>query len=216
MDFAQVRQLMVETQVRTSDVTDPLLLRAMRTLPRERFVPAPKRALSYADLEPEVAPGRFLMRPRDVAKLVQALAPQAGERALEIAGATGYGAALLASLCEAVVTLDPDPELSFAARAALESVGLTNAKAVSTQAAEGWADDAPYDVMLLNGAAEIVPEAWLRQLAPGGRLGVIVRQGAAGAARIYSHSGDSIAFRIAFDAAPPLAPGLARPHAFAF
>ena len=216
MDLARARDVMVESQVRTADVTDPRILRAMRTLARERFAPAHKRALAYADLEVEVAPGRTLMRPRDLAKLVQALAPQPGERALEIAGATGYGAAVLAACCDQVITLDPDADLSFAANAALESCGVSNAKAVSTPAAEGWTDEAPYDVMLLNGAAEVVPDAWLEQLAPGGRLGVIVRQGPAGAARIYTRTGDAVAYRTVFDAAPPIAPGLHQPPSFAF
>jgi protein-L-isoaspartate(D-aspartate) O-methyltransferase len=216
MDFARARDIMVESQVRTSDVTDPRILHAMRTLPRERFAPAAKRAVAYGDLELEVAPGRTLMRPRDVAKLVQNLAPDRHHRALEIAGATGYGAAVLAHCCEQVITLDPDADLSFAANAATESCGLKNVKAVSTKAADGWADEGPYDIIMLNGAAEIVPEAWLAQLAPGGRLGVIVRQGPAGSARIYTRSGDAIAFRTAFDAAPPIAPGLQRPAQFAF
>ncbi len=216
MDFARIRDLMVETQVRPSDVTDPRILRAMRSLPRERFLPAHKRALAYADIEAEAAPGRTLLRPRDLAKLVQALDPKGDERALEIAGATGYGAAVLAACCQFVVTLDPDPDLSFAARAALESVGVNNAKTVSTAAISGWSDEAPYDLIMLNGAAEIVPDAWLAQLAPGGRLGVIVRDGAAGAARIYTRTGDKSAYTIAFDAAPPVVPGLERPPAFAF
>ncbi len=212
MDFARARDFMVESQVRPSDVTDTRIIHAMRTLPRERFVPAPKRTLAYGDLEVEVAPGRTLMRARDLAKLIQNLAPQANERALEIAGATGYGAAVLAACCKEVITLDPDPDLSFAARAALESSGVTNVKTVSTAVADGWKDEAPYDIIMLNGSAEIVPEAWLAQLAPSGRLGVIVRQGAAGVARIYTSS----AYRSAFDAAPPIAPGLTKPPAFAF
>lgn len=216
MDFARARDVMVESQVRTADVTDTRILHAMRTLPRERFVPAPKRTLACGDLEVEVAPGRTLMRPRDLAKLVQSLAPQSDERALEIAGATGYGAAVLAACCKEAVTLDPDPDLSFAARAALESCGITNVKTVSTAAADGWQDGAPYDLILLNGAAEIVPEAWLAQLAPGGRLGVIVRQGAAGSARIYTNAEGAIAYRSVFDAAPPIAPGLRKPPSFTF
>jgi len=216
MDFARAREFMVESQVRPSDVTDTRVLHAMRTLPRERFVPAAKRTLAYGDLEVEVAEGRTLLRPRDLAKLIQNLAPQAGDRALEIAGATGYGSAVLAACCKEVITLDPNPDLSFAAQAALESAGVTNAKAVSTAAVDGWKDEAPYDVILLNGSAEIVPDAWLAQLAPGGRLGVIVRQGAAGSARIYTKSEDASAYRIAFDAAPPVAPGLTKPPAFAF
>ena len=216
MDFARARELMVETQVRPNDVTDTPILHAMRTLPRERFAPPQRRSLGYADMEVEVAPGRVLMRPRDLSKLLQALAPQGGERALEIAGATGYGAAVLANCCRDVIAHDPDPNLSFAAQAALESCGLTNTKTVSSPIVSGWADDAPYDVILLNGAAEIVPDAWLQQLAPNGRLGVIVRAGAAGSARIYTKSGEVIAYRTAFDAAPPVAPGLEKPPAFVF
>ncbi len=216
MDFARARDVMVESQVRTADVTDMRILHAMRALPRERFAPAAKRSLAYGDLEIEVAPGRTLMRPRDLAKLVQALAPQPHERALEIAGATGYGAAVLAACCKDVITLDPDPDLSFAAHAALESCAVANVKTASTATADGWSDEAPYDVILLNGSAEIVPEAWLAQLAPRGRLGVIVRQGPAGAARIYERAEDAIAFRTVFDAAPPVAPGLHKPTRFVF
>lgn len=216
MDFALARDTMVESQVRTNDVTDTRILHAMRTLPRERFAPAQKRGLAYADLELEVAPGRVLLRPRDLAKLVQALAPKATERALEVAGGTGYGAAVLAACCKEVVSLEPDADLSFAARAALESCSVQNVRTVSTVAADGWADAAPYDIILLNGAAEFVPDSWLKQLAPGGRLGVILRQGAAGTARIYTKAGDAIAYRPAFDAAPPLTPGLAKPATFAF
>jgi protein-L-isoaspartate(D-aspartate) O-methyltransferase len=215
MDLARARDIMVESQVRTGDVTDLRILHAMRTLPRERFAPAQKRTLAYADLELEVASDRSLMRPRDLAKLIQALDPKPHERALEIAGATGYGAAVLAACCEEVVTLDPDPDLSFAARAALESCGLA-VKTVSTAVADGWKDEAPYDLILLNGGAEIVPDAWLAQLAPGGRLGVIVREGPAGKARIYTRAENAVAFRVEFDAFPNVAPGLTRPRVFTF
>jgi protein-L-isoaspartate(D-aspartate) O-methyltransferase len=115
-----------------------------------------------------------------------------------------------------VVTLDPSPDLSFAARAALDKSGLANVTAVCTEAKAGWPDAAPYDIIFLNGAAEIVPEAWLAQLAEGGRLGVIFRDGQAGQARIYLKSGGKCAYRVAFDAAPPVAPGLHRPKTFAF
>lgn len=216
MDLARARDIMVESQVRTSDVTDLRILHAMRTLPRERFGPAQKRSLAYADLELEVAPGRYLMRPRDLAKLIQALDPRPHERALELAGATGYGAAVLAACCKSVVTLDPEPDLSFAAQAALESCGVGASKTVSTAVVDGWKDEAPYDVIMLNGGAEIVPDAWLDQLAPGGRLGVIVREGPAGKARIYTRGENGAAYRVEFDAFPQLAPGLARPRTFTF
>jgi protein-L-isoaspartate(D-aspartate) O-methyltransferase len=202
--------------VRTADVTDTRVLAAMRALPRERFAPAQAQGLAYADLDLEVAPGRALMRPRDLAKLVQALAPRAHENALELAGATGYGAALLARCCKSVVALDPEAALSGAAHAAFESLGLDNITAVAAPLVAGWAERAPYDLIMLNGAAEFVPEAWLQQLAPNGRLGVIVRNGPAGAARLYTRAGDSVSYRVAFDAAPPLAPGLKQPPAFQF
>lgn len=216
MDFARARHTMVESQVRTADVTDNRILGVMRSLPRERFAPAHKRALAYGDLELEVAPGRVLMKPRDLAKLIQNLAPNPGERGLEISGATGYGAAVLAACCAEVTTVDPDPNLSFAARAALESAGVTNVKTVSTAPRDGWSDNAPYDIIMLNGASEIVADAWFAQLAPGGRLGVIMREGPSGAARIYTKSGDAMAYRTAFDAFPPVAPGLERAKQFSF
>lgn len=216
MDFARARDGMVESQVRTSDVTDARILAAMRALPRERFLPAHKRALAYADAEVEVGQGRFLLRPRDLAKLVHALAPQAHERALEVAGATGYGAAVLAACCREVVSVDPDAQLSLAARAALESCGVANVRTAAAGIADGWSEGAPYDMIMLNGACEIVPDAWLEQLADRGRLGVIVRQGPAGSARIYTKSNGAVAFRTAFDAAPPVTPGLHRPPAFSF
>ena len=107
MDFAQAREQMVDSQVRPNDVTDPRIQYAMRTLPRERFAPPQKRTVAYGDMELEVAPGRTLMRARDLSKLIHALAAQSHERGLEIAGATGYGAAVLAACCKEVVAHDP-------------------------------------------------------------------------------------------------------------
>lgn len=216
MDYAQARASMVESQIRTADVTDPAIIAAFRRLPRENFLPPATKAVAYGDLEPEVALGRVLMRPRDLAKMIQALTPQPGDKVLEIAGATGYGAALLATLTGQAVTLDPESELSFAARAAAEQSGVKTVTAVCTEAPQGWPDLAPYNIILLNGSTDVVPEAWLEQLAEGGRLGVIVRNGAAGQARIYVKSGGACAYRVAFDAAPPVAPGLTAKPAFAF
>jgi protein-L-isoaspartate(D-aspartate) O-methyltransferase len=216
MDFAHARYLMVETQVRPSDVTNLSILAAMRALPREAFAPPALKQLAYADQELEVAPGRSLMRPRDLGKLLQALAPRPGARALEIAGATGYGAAVLARCGAETTLLEPDSGLNFAAVAAFGACGIANVHTASTDITSGWADTAPYDIIMLNGAAEVVPEAWLAQLSEGGRLGVIVRSGAAGHARLYTKSGGVTAFRVIFDAAPPVAPGLTAKPAFAF
>jgi protein-L-isoaspartate(D-aspartate) O-methyltransferase len=215
-DFAKARAAMVESQLRTSDVFNPTLIAAFRVVPREFFVPVAQRHLAYAEAEVECMPGRRLLAPRDLGKLLEALAPQPGEKALELAGGTGYGAAILGQCVKTVVTLDPSPEVSLAARAALDQAGCANVTATCTDAKSGWPDGAPFDVMVLNGACEFVPQAWLDQLAEGGRLAVIVRQGVAGQARLYVKNGGQCAYRPIFDARPALAPGLERTKTFAF
>lgn len=217
MDFARARTSMVESQIRTADVTDPALLRGFRETPRERFAPPALQPLAYADIELEVAPGRFLLRPRDLGKLLQELRPTPGARGLEAAGATGYGAAIMAHAgLSSIVTLDADPALTAAAGIAVKASGAGGVRAVTGDPAAGFAEGAPYDLIWVNGAVEILPDALLDQLAEGGRLGVIMRAGAAGAARIYTKSGGTASYRTAFDAAPPVVPGFARAPAFLF
>jgi protein-L-isoaspartate(D-aspartate) O-methyltransferase len=215
-DLAKARAAMVESQLRTSDVFNPVLVNAFRAVPREVFVPAAQRHLAYAEVEAEFAPGRRLLAPRDLGKLLEALAPQPGDNALELAGGSGYGAAILGQCVKTVVTLDPSPELSLMARAALDQVGCANVTAVCTDTKTGWPDGAPFDLIVLNGAAEFVPQAWLDQLAEGGKLAVIIREGVVGQARLYVKSGGQCAFRPIFDARPALAPGLERAKSFAF
>lgn len=216
MDFARARHLMVETQVRPNDVTDPALLASLRRVPREAFVPEALKLLAYSEAEIEAAPGRRLMRPRDLGKLLAAAAPKPGERALEIGGVTGYGAAVLAAVTGGAVALEHDPALSAAARGALARAGADAVTVATGPLAGGWPAGAPYDVIVLHGASEIVPAAWLEQLAEGGRLAAIVRQGAASSARLYVKSGGAAAYRVAFDAAAPIAPGLKATPAFTF
>jgi protein-L-isoaspartate(D-aspartate) O-methyltransferase len=215
-DFARARHWMVEAQIRTSDVTDHALQDALHRLPRERFTPAHRQALAYAETELEVGPGRFLLQPRDLGKLLQAMAPQPGENALELFGGTGYGAALLAAMGCSVVLLEPDADLARLARAALDGSEVKGVVMAASDPMAGWPDGAPYDLILVQGAVEFVPQAWLDQLAEGGRLGVIVRSGPTGQARIYSRAGGIIAGRTVFDAAPPVLPGLAKPAGFSF
>ncbi len=216
MDFDQARKTMVETQLRPSGVTDPALLHALRTIARERFVPPAHRALAYGDLDIPVQDDRQLLAPRTLARLIQALAIHAGDRVLEIAGATGYGGALLASLGGNVTVLEPSPDLSFMARAALDACGFGSVKIVSTDCRMGWAEGAFYDAIVLHGAAQFVPDAWLTQLNEGGRLAVIVREGAAGTARLYTKSRGVCGFRTIFDAQPAIVPGLEKAPAFVF
>lgn len=216
MDFEQARKTMVETQLRPSGVINPELLHVVRNLPRERFVPPAQRGFAYSDLDIALQSDRVLLAPRTLTRLIQALEIRSGQRVLEIAGATGYGSALMAGLGGNVTLLEPSPDLSFMARAALDSCGIGATKIVSTDCRMGWADGAPYDAIVLHGGAQIVPDAWLGQLAEGGRLAVIVRDGAAGAARLYTKSRGICGHRTLFDAQPMIVPGLERAPAFVF
>lgn len=186
-DFAAARLNMVESQVRTQDVTDVRLHDAMRELPRERFVPEGKAYLAYADVEVEYAPGRFLLKPRDVAKLLQAARPMPGERALAIAAP--YAGAVIETLDVAVARLDDDLKQPPAGE---------------------------FDVIICEGAVARAPEAWLQALAMNGRLAVIERDGPVGKACLYVRAADGVGRRELFDATPPVLAGFEAQHGFAF
>lgn len=186
-DFAAARLNMVESQVRTADVTDVRIHDAMRALPRERFVPAGKTHLAYADIEVEHAPGRWLLKPRDVAKLVQAVRPMPGERALAIAAP--YAAALIEAMGVPVTRLDEDI---------------------------AQVSDGEFDVVICEGAVARAPQAWLRALALGGRLGVVERDGPVGKACVYVRAEDGIGRRELFDSFSPVLAGFEAQHGFAF
>jgi protein-L-isoaspartate(D-aspartate) O-methyltransferase len=220
--FATARRSMVDSQVRPSDVTDLRLIAAMLELPRERFVPPAKADLAYLDLDvpvvvaPPGAPVRRLLKPMVLAKLIQAAEVTESARVLDVGCATGYSSALLARLADHVVALEAEPELVELARAALAATATTRVSLVTYPLAEGWPADAPYDVIVINGAVEVMPEALLGQLKDGGRL-VCVRRGApAGQAMLYRRFGTEVSGRPIFDATAPLLPGFSRPAAFVF
>ncbi len=188
LDFAAQRQTMVDSQVRVSDVTDLNIQTAMRTVPREVFCPPTKAYFAYADAEIEYAPGRWLLRPRDVAKLLQAVRPRAGERALAIAAP--YAAAIMQAL----------------------GLSVTQSEAGDLDAATAG----QYDVVVCEGAVAAAPEAWIEALAIGGRLGVVVRDGPVGALRLYRRAADGVGWRAVFDATPPILAGFEAKAGFVF
>jgi protein-L-isoaspartate(D-aspartate) O-methyltransferase len=219
LDFAAARRMMVDGQVRTSDVTDPRIIAAMLKLPRERFVPERNEALSYLDLDLAVSDGasaRRLLKPMVLAKLVQAAEISPRDRVLDVACGTGYSTALLAELAHAVIALEDDAELARRARENLAALGVADAEVVAGALADGWPAGAPYDVILLNGAAEIVPERLLGQLAEGGRLVGVVGSSPASKAMLYLCSEGRASGRPIFDAAAPALPAFAKPPAFVF
>lgn len=187
-DLAAARLNMVESQVRTNDVTDVRLHDVMRVLPREDFVPAGKAYLAYADVEVEYAPGRSLLKPRDVAKLLQALKPMPGEKALAIAAPY--------------------------AGAVLEGVGLSVERVDGEDLTKVPSGD--FDVIICEGAVTEAPASWRAALAQNGRLAVIEREGPVGKAAIYIRTEDGVARRVLFDATPPLLAGFEPVAGFAF
>jgi protein-L-isoaspartate(D-aspartate) O-methyltransferase len=213
-DFAAARRNMVEGQVRTADVTDLRIQSAMLEVPRERFVPPQAASLAYLDLDLAVGGGRRLLKPMVLGKLLQAASIAEGDRVLDAGCATGYAAALLARMPAEVVALEEDRELAQAAREALSA--HSNVTVVIGPIAEGWAQAGPYDVILLEGATEVPPQALCRQLKDGGRLVCVLGSGPGAKAVLYFRSGDEVGSRSIFDATAPLLPGLAKPLVFAF
>jgi protein-L-isoaspartate(D-aspartate) O-methyltransferase len=219
MDVVQARNRMVDGQVRTADVTDHRIIAAMLELPRERFVPPAKADLAYADFEIPVgaeSPSRRLMRPRNLAKLIQAADVAGDDRVLDVGGATGYGAAVLARLAAEVVALESDPALAALAGRALGDCGVHNLSVVTGPLDRGWPARAPYDVIVLEGASEIVPRSLFPQLVDGGRLVCIEGRGQACRAMLYVAAGGAVSGRSVFDGAAPLLPGFAAPPVFVF
>jgi len=217
-DFASARRHMVDGQVRTVDVTDLRLISAMLEVPRERFVPQASVALAYLDFDMPAGEGaaasRRLLKPMVLAKLIQAADLSATDRVLDVGCATGYAAAVLARIAAQVVALEQDTGLAQAARAALSS--QPNISVVSGPLVEGWAQAAPYDAILLEGATEIEPQAFRRQLKDGGRLVCILGSPPGAKAMVYRRSGEEMGGRPIFDAAAAVLPGFVKPPVFAF
>jgi protein-L-isoaspartate(D-aspartate) O-methyltransferase len=219
-DFAAARRMMVDGQVRTSDVTDLRLLGAMLDVPRERFVPAAQADLAYLDLDlpatrdAEGAAARRLLKPMVLAKMIQAAAVRDSDRVLDVGCATGYSSAVLARLAQSVVALEEDAALARFAADALAATGTSNVTVVTAPLTEGCPAKAPYDVILLNGAVEVLPEALRKQLKPEGRLLAIVGKSPGGRVTLFRGSaGEGWPL---FDAAAPSLPGFAKPLTFVF
>jgi protein-L-isoaspartate(D-aspartate) O-methyltransferase len=215
MDFAQARRMMVDCQVRTDDVTDLKIIDAMCDIPRERFVAADCANLAYLDrdLPVDAKSGRYLLHPRLLAKLVQAAEVGPDDKVLDVGCATGYSSALLARLAKSVVALEEDADLAARARQALTA---PNIKVVSGPLVAGWPSGAPYDVILLNGAVDEPPTRLFGQLAEGGRLVCVVRDGPAGKAMSYRAVQGDVSGRSVFDANVRLLPGFAKEPSFVF
>jgi protein-L-isoaspartate(D-aspartate) O-methyltransferase len=209
MDFHAARQNMVESQVRVNDVTDPGLQIAMRHIQRERLC-APSQGFSaYGEVETAIAPGRGLMKPRDISKLLQIAEPKAGETALALAAP--YAAAVLQHAGLTVTAQETDPRVMAVVEPYLRELGVTCVTADLKAPVSG-----DFDVIIVEGAVSEVPASWLKALKVGGRLAVVLKDGPVGHARLYLRLENGFSEREAFDSTPSTLPGFERAPTFEF
>lgn len=211
--FEPMRRAMVASQLRTTGVNDPRVVAAMGEVPRERFVPADRLALAYADALVPVAPGRALNPPMAVGRLLTEARLGGNERALVIGAATGYSAAVLARLVASVVALEEDDELAAFAKKALTGSGV---ELVKGPLARGHAKGGPYDFILIDGAVEIVPPAIVEQVADGGEIALAILEEGVSRLAIGRVVAGAFGTTIFADAETASLPGFARPRGFRF
>ena len=201
---------MVDSQLRPQGVNDPSVIAAMSVVPREKFVPADQRQLAYIDRAIPLGEGRALPAAAVTGLLLTALAPVAGQTALVVGAATGYAAAILAEMGIETVALESSPALSAAAK----TLGVN---VVEGPLEAGHAPAAPYDLILVNGAVEVIPDALVDQLKDGGRLGgAIIDEGGITRLVIGRKAGGGFGFHSIADSATPALPGFERPRPFTF
>ena len=213
-DFAARRVMMVDNQIRPSDVTKYPVIAAMLAVPREDYVPADRREAAYVGENLAIGGGRTMVEPRTLAKLLDALNIQRDELVLNIGAGLGYSAAVIARMAEAVVAVEEEG-LAAEAQAALGDQRVDNVAVIAGALASGAAKHAPYDVIFIEGGIEVLPDALVAQLKQGGRIGCLFMEGALGTARIGTKLGDGIVWRDAFNAAAPVLPGFERKAEFA-
>ncbi len=222
MDFQAARLAMVESQIRPNGVRDPLILNAFATLPREAFVPEDKKALAYMDDAVQVIPAtdgslaRYLLPPMVLAKLLETAGLSRSDHVLDIGGATGYSAAVLAEICGKVEALETSEAIAEIMRQSLKAANVENVSVHHGLLNQGLDAHKPYDFILLNGGVAEEPKELFDQLAEGGRLVAIIRNGWLGHAHIFTKSSGAVSGRPIFDAGAEYLPGFEKQPLFVF
>ena len=220
-DTTAARNNMVDCQIRPNRVTDPRVLDAMRTLPREQFVPPHMAALAYLDEDLPLGGGRYLVEPLVVARLMQTARIRVGERVLVVAAGTGYGAAVAAACDGEVTALEEDDALMAIALQVLPRLA-PSVRLVNGPLAAGLPGDGPWDAIVIEGGVSVIPDAYAGQVKPGGRLvTVMAPTGVAGGRLVLAEPvgtgpGQRLRAREMFDCNTPLLPGLSPAPSFVF
>lgn len=216
MDFAAARRNMIDGQILPNRVSDSLVIDAFENVPREQFVGDASRSVAYAEQSISVGADRFVLEPSVLARILQAAAIADTDKVLLVAGSTGYTAAVVASLAASVVLVDSDAELLAKAKVNLAALGLAKVSLVHGDLAVGSPAQGPYDVILIDGAVEHVPQSLLAQLSEGGRLVAVVQNGPQGVATVFQKYGASFGQTPVFDANIPKLTGFSTSPHFVF
>lgn len=214
LDFPAMRRAMVDSQLRTNAVSDPRVTAVIESVAREDFVPADRRATAYVDRAIPLSATRSMNPPLVTARLIVEADIAPTDKVLVVGAASGYAAAVVAGLASAVVALESDAALAAEAKTQLK--GLPNVTVISGDLAKGHAKGAPYDVILVDGVIEQVPDALIRQLADTGRLAAAVMDGGVSRLSIGYKAGAGFGLDPIMDADAVALPGFAKPKAFSF
>lgn len=214
-DFAARRRMMVDTQVRPSDVTRYPVIEAMLAIPRERFVPDALVEAAYVGENLPLADGRVMLEPRTLAKMLDALDLRPDDLVLDLAVGTGYSSAVIGRIAQAVVAVESPGPLTAEAESLLAELGASQVVVEAGSPAAGAPQHGPYDAMILQGGIEVLPEALAAQLKDGGRVVALFVDGALGTVRLGLRRSGAIRWRDLFNAGAPVLPGFARERAFA-
>ncbi|MBE3639106.1 protein-L-isoaspartate O-methyltransferase family protein [Mangrovicoccus algicola] len=214
-DYSHRRTVMVDTQVRPSDVTRFPIIEALLRVPREVYVPEGLQDAAYIGENLPLAENRVMLEPRTFAKMLEAADIQPGDLVLDIGPGLGYSACVLAHLAEAVVALEEDEDMAREAAGLLSEHGADNVAVIEGPLAAGLPQHGPYDVIVIEGAVEAVGDALLAQLKEGGRIVAPFVDGALGAVRVGYKLNGTVSWRFAFNAGAPVLPGFEQQKDFA-
>ena len=209
------RQIMVDTQIRPSDVTKFPIIDAFLSVPREKFVPDGKREAAYIGENFQIGQSRVILDPRTLAKLLEALDVQKDELVLDIGTGLGYSSAVISLIAEVVIAVEEDSSLASEAEEILSEIGADNVVVQVSKLKDGAPEHGPYDVIILQGGVEEIPSSILKQLKNGGRIGAIFIEEGLGTAKIGFKLHDKINWRYSFNAAAPILTGFFKQKDFA-